>query len=136
MYISYSKWSSPASVVSSWCKNDWFHLLEPQDQVIVSEELSFQEPRLSNGGLHCYHGDKLNLDDDHDKEDDEEEMYERTTRNLVNQGVWFCEHGNGVHEDPSNYERRMQQNLRISSEFRYLWRRGNIEKGQFCFRYL
>jgi len=112
-------------------RNDWFCLLQPEDRVIVSEQLSFQEPRLSNGLRH-YHGDELNFHDDHDDEEEEEEedneleeTHNERRRNSVNRGEGFCvryrerfhdsSFDNWVHEDPSSYERKMQQNLHILS---------------------
>jgi len=97
------------------------------NQVIVSEQLSYQEPRLSDGQRR-YHGDELNFHDDHEEEDDDEleEINKGCRRNLVNQDEGFCviyrerfnesNYNNSIREDPSSYERRMQQNLRILSQ--------------------
>jgi len=108
-------------------RNDWFRLLQPEDRVIVSEHLSYQEPRLSDGLRH-YHGDELNIYDDHEEEEDDEleEIIKERRRNSVNRDEGFramyrerfneSNYDNSVREDPSSYERRMQQNLRISSQ--------------------
>ena len=113
--------STPISSIGQYrpgARNDWFRLLQPEDRVIVSEHLSYQEPRLSDGLRH-YHGDELNNYDDHEEEEDDEleEIIEERRRNSVNRDEGFramyrerfneSNYDNSVREDPSSYERRI-----------------------------